>query len=84
MERHCGRNKVFIGCEGLRCSSNDGKLKLPGLMTCSGASDDSSNTARVWSPLSVMAHESECGIIKSPDRVRICVSYNRVRNLPCV
>jgi hypothetical protein len=29
-----------------------------------------------------MAHEARCGPSKSLDWVHICVSYNRVRNLP--
>jgi hypothetical protein len=50
-------------------------------MTCSGASDDISNTARAEGPLSAMAHETGCGLSKSRDRVRVCVSYIRDGNL---
>jgi hypothetical protein len=45
-------------------------------------SDDTSNTARAGGPLSTMANEVGCDPSKSPDRVRVCVSCNRVRNLP--
>jgi hypothetical protein len=33
-------------------------------------------------PLSTMAHEDRYGLSKSLDRVRVCMSYNKVRNLP--
>jgi hypothetical protein len=59
----------------------DRKLKLSGLTTCSGTCDDISNTTRVRGPLSAMTHEARCGPSMSTDRVRDCVSYNRVRNL---
>jgi hypothetical protein len=56
--------------------------KWPGLTTCSRASDDTSNTARARGPLGAMAHEARYGPSKSPDRVRVSVSCNKVTNLP--
>jgi hypothetical protein len=44
--------------------------------------DDSSNTVRAGVPLSVMAHEAGCGLSKSSNRVRVCMSFNRVKKLP--
>jgi hypothetical protein len=38
-------------------------------------SDETSNT-----PLSVIAHEAGCSLNKSSDPMRVCISYNRVRN----
>jgi hypothetical protein len=38
-------------------------------------------TSGLGGPLAVIVHEAGCGLSKSSDRVRICVSYNRVENL---
>jgi hypothetical protein len=46
------------------------------------ASDDTSNTARAEVPLSAIAYEAGCIPSKSSDQVHICVSCNKVRNLP--
>jgi hypothetical protein len=50
-------------------------------MICSGASDDTSNTARAGGSLSDTSHEAGCHPSKSPGWMRVCVSYSRVRNL---
>jgi hypothetical protein len=60
----------------------DWEPKMPGLMTSSGGSDDTSNNARAGRPTPATAHEVGCGPSKSPDQVRICVSCNRVENYP--
>jgi hypothetical protein len=51
-------------------------------MTCSGASDDASNTARDGGQLFAMAHEAAHGLSESPDRDMYSLNCNRVKNLP--
>jgi hypothetical protein len=40
--------------------------------------------ARARGPLAMTAYEAGCNPSKSPDRVRVCVSYIGVGNLPCL
>jgi hypothetical protein len=48
---------------------------------CLGASDDTIKSTQARGPVAVMAHEVGCGPTYGPDRMRVCVSYNRVGNL---
>jgi hypothetical protein len=41
-------------------------------------------SAQARGPVGAMTHEAGCGPNYSHDWVCVCVSYNRVRNLPCL
>jgi hypothetical protein len=56
-------------------------LGISTIMSSSFQLDDTTNTAWVGGPLSANSHEVGCGPSKSLDRVRVCVSCNRVKNL---
>jgi hypothetical protein len=44
-------------------------------------SDDYTNTARAEGPLPSTTHKVGCDISKSTDRMSVCVSCNKIKNL---
>jgi hypothetical protein len=56
-------------------------LGISTIMSSSFQLGDTINTAQVRAHYLQMAHEVGCGPSKSHDRMRICVSCNRVENM---